>query len=588
MFRYDRPQAGRYRQFWQFDIEAIGDPGPAIDAEIIELGIRFYRDAGLTEVEVLLNSIGDPACRPGYLAVLTDYYREPSSRPAATRAGPPGAQRPAPAGLQGPGDGRRSTPAPRRSPTTCARRAPSTSPPSGRISTRSTCRIASNRPSSAGSTTTRGRPSSSTCPAATASSRPSAAAAATTGSWSCSAAGRRPASGSASGSIASSWPSPSAARRNRPWPPAAVVVGADPAATVERLRVATDLRAAGLAARADLSHRRLGKQLEAAAKEQAHFAVIVGDELAAGDVQLRDLPAGTQKVVPVADLAQEITRAHARPQARGPGGLTMADDRGPTLDDATLTDHERFNRADWNAYSDEYQAKHGADLAAQDGYAWGTWQIPETELQVLGDVAWQGHPRVRVRCGAVVHRPRAAWRAHGRAGPVRPPARARPTADGRGGRGLPAHPRQRRVRAAAGRQLRHRLLRSRRDDVRRSVPDRAGSGAAPATRRTVRVQPRLDDREPVLGARRRAPDRPARLRLLRPPRDPGRRRDHVQPRLRRVDPAVPRQRPPGGGPHRAATGGGCRRAPIATPSRKAWSRRWPAESIWRLRKGTIA
>ena len=48
MFRYDRPQAGRYRQFWQFDIEAIGDPGPAIDAEIIELGARFYADAGLT------------------------------------------------------------------------------------------------------------------------------------------------------------------------------------------------------------------------------------------------------------------------------------------------------------------------------------------------------------------------------------------------------------------------------------------------------------------------------------------------------------------------------------------------------------
>src|SRR5436305_10988257 len=42
MFRYDRPQAGRYRQFWQWDIEAIGDAGPAIDAEIIELGIRFY------------------------------------------------------------------------------------------------------------------------------------------------------------------------------------------------------------------------------------------------------------------------------------------------------------------------------------------------------------------------------------------------------------------------------------------------------------------------------------------------------------------------------------------------------------------
>ena len=53
MFRYDRPQAGRYRQFWQFDVEAIGDPGPAVDAEIIELASRFFRDAGLADVEVL-------------------------------------------------------------------------------------------------------------------------------------------------------------------------------------------------------------------------------------------------------------------------------------------------------------------------------------------------------------------------------------------------------------------------------------------------------------------------------------------------------------------------------------------------------
>ncbi len=75
MFRYDRPQAGRYRQFWQFDVEAIGDPGPAVDAEIIELGLRFYREAGLDDVEVLLNSIGDGACRPAYIADLVAYYR---------------------------------------------------------------------------------------------------------------------------------------------------------------------------------------------------------------------------------------------------------------------------------------------------------------------------------------------------------------------------------------------------------------------------------------------------------------------------------------------------------------------------------
>src|SRR6187455_1816254 len=75
MFRYDRPQAGRYRQFWQFDIEAIGDAGPAIDAEIIELGMRFYRDAGVEGVKVLLNSIGAAACRPAYIEELTAYYR---------------------------------------------------------------------------------------------------------------------------------------------------------------------------------------------------------------------------------------------------------------------------------------------------------------------------------------------------------------------------------------------------------------------------------------------------------------------------------------------------------------------------------
>jgi histidyl-tRNA synthetase len=92
--------------------------------------------------------------------------------------------------------------------------------------------------------------------------------------------------------------------------PAAVVVGADPAATAERLRIATQLRAAGLTARAELGQRKLGKQLEAAARDRAHFAVIVGDELADGQVQVRDLEAGTQKLVGVDDLAREIGRAH--------------------------------------------------------------------------------------------------------------------------------------------------------------------------------------------------------------------------------------------------------------------------------------
>ena len=93
--------------------------------------------------------------------------------------------------------------------------------------------------------------------------------------------------------------------------PVAVIVGADPTATAERLRLATDLRAAGLAVRADLGHRKLGRQLESASKEGAHFAVILGDELADGQVQLKDLKAGTQRLVGTADLERELSRASA-------------------------------------------------------------------------------------------------------------------------------------------------------------------------------------------------------------------------------------------------------------------------------------
>jgi len=88
-----------------------------------------------------------------------------------------------------------------------------------------------------------------------------------------------------------------------------VVVGSDPADTVTRLRIATELRSAGLPARAELGARKLGKQLEAAARDGAHFAVIVGDELAGGHVQLRDLEAGTQRAVATAGLARELERA---------------------------------------------------------------------------------------------------------------------------------------------------------------------------------------------------------------------------------------------------------------------------------------
>ncbi len=74
MFRYDRPQAGRYRQFVQWDVEAIGDPGPMVDAELIELGQRFYAACGVGDVVAYLNSIGDSVCRPAFRAALIEYF----------------------------------------------------------------------------------------------------------------------------------------------------------------------------------------------------------------------------------------------------------------------------------------------------------------------------------------------------------------------------------------------------------------------------------------------------------------------------------------------------------------------------------
>jgi histidyl-tRNA synthetase len=76
IFRYDRPQAGRYREHHQFDVEAIGEADAAVDAEIVELLWRLYEELGLTGLTLNLNTIGDYNCRPAYLEVLRDYYRD--------------------------------------------------------------------------------------------------------------------------------------------------------------------------------------------------------------------------------------------------------------------------------------------------------------------------------------------------------------------------------------------------------------------------------------------------------------------------------------------------------------------------------
>jgi histidyl-tRNA synthetase len=75
VFRYERPQAGRYRQFYQFDMEAIGTEDPAVDAETIAVAWDAYQSLGLRQYTLLVNSLGDPKCRPVYREALQNFLR---------------------------------------------------------------------------------------------------------------------------------------------------------------------------------------------------------------------------------------------------------------------------------------------------------------------------------------------------------------------------------------------------------------------------------------------------------------------------------------------------------------------------------
>ena len=79
MFRYDRPQAGRLRQFHQFGIEAIGPAGPSVDAETIAVAVHFFESLGLSGLKLMINSVGCPKCRPQYRVALQDFLRDKQS-----------------------------------------------------------------------------------------------------------------------------------------------------------------------------------------------------------------------------------------------------------------------------------------------------------------------------------------------------------------------------------------------------------------------------------------------------------------------------------------------------------------------------
>jgi histidyl-tRNA synthetase len=318
MFRYDRPQAGRYREFWQFDVEVIGDAGPAVDAEIIELADRFYREAGLDGVVIQLNSIGDAACRPAYVAELTAYYRAHAAQlPPLERARLDrnplrilDSKDDAVAAL--------NAAAPKVVDRLCDACAAHFAAVRAHLDALGVAYVLEPR-------LVRGldyytRTAFEVYPSG-ATGQQSAIGGGGRYDGLVELLGGRPTPGIGFGlgldrvllALDAAGVAPAEGAR-----PLAVVVGTDPTDTVTRLRIATELRGAGLAARAELGQRKLGKQLEAAARDGAHFAVIVGDELRDGHLQLRDLEAGTQRAVEAANLARELERA-AKTHRHGPG-----------------------------------------------------------------------------------------------------------------------------------------------------------------------------------------------------------------------------------------------------------------------------
>ena len=74
MFRYEKPQQGRYRQFHQFDVEALGYDGPDVDAELIIMSARLWQRLGIERIKLEINSLGVPESRQRYRQALVEYF----------------------------------------------------------------------------------------------------------------------------------------------------------------------------------------------------------------------------------------------------------------------------------------------------------------------------------------------------------------------------------------------------------------------------------------------------------------------------------------------------------------------------------
>lgn len=304
MFRYDRPQAGRFRQFVQWDVEVIGDPGPMVDAEIIELGHRLFADAGMSDVIAYVNSIGDAVCRPGYREALIEYF---GAHEDALSADSRRRLRVNPLRVL---DDKELSPelaagAPRSLDHLCDLCRAHFEAVRTLLDDLGVRYEIDHRLVRGLDYYTR-----TTFEFYVAGRRGQQQALAGGGRYDglveLLGGPATPGIGMGLGidrTVLAATEQGAAAPGNDVL---LAVVGADPDALVPRLRTANALREAGLRARADGSGRKLGKQLESAAKLGARYAVIVDPALAAGNVILRDLAASEQRELPLSEVAAAV------------------------------------------------------------------------------------------------------------------------------------------------------------------------------------------------------------------------------------------------------------------------------------------
>jgi histidyl-tRNA synthetase len=304
MFRYDRPQAGRYRQFTQWDVEVLGDPGPMVDAELIELAHRFFAEAGISGAVAHLNSIGDQFCRPGYRQALIAYFGPHEDRLTDD------SRRRLQLNPLRVLDDKRLDPdlaagAPRSIDHLCDACAAHFAAVRSLLDALGLRYVLDNSIVRGLDYYTR-----TTFEFFVAGREGQQQALAGGGRYDglAEVLGGRPTPGIGFGlgidrAVIAAEEQGVVVESH----PLVAVVSADPDALEPRLRVAGMLRDAGLRVRPDGSTRKLGRQLEAAAKVGARWAVIVGQELERGIVILRDLQVGEQRTLPFADVAEAIS-----------------------------------------------------------------------------------------------------------------------------------------------------------------------------------------------------------------------------------------------------------------------------------------